>query len=108
MYLGDLTIERLNNWEDSANNSLEVISRWKAQIFKTDRPTKKDDLKQIAQLEAQIDAAEKALQSMAWELQRLEDIRKRDQETHRKLQRYCKALGGDPGLIYWHRDSDFV
>ena len=108
MYLGDLTIERLNTWEDSANASQEIIDRWKAQIFKTDRPTKKEDLKQLATLQAQLDAAEKALHSMAWELKRLEDMRKRDQETHRKLQRYCKALGGDPSLIYWHRDSDFV
>lgn len=108
MYLGDLTITNLNTWEDSANAVQVILNKWKAQILSTDRTTKKEDLKQLAQIQNQIDAAEKALQSMGWELQKLDEIRKRDHERHRKLQRYCKALGGDPSLIYWHRDSDFV
>lgn len=108
MYLGDLTIQRLCDWELLTESALEITKRWRAVIFKTDRPTKKEDLLQIAKLEAQINAAEKVVESLHWELQRLESMRKQDQEKHQKLQRYCKALGGDPSLIYWHRDSDFV
>jgi RNA polymerase-binding transcription factor DksA len=108
MHLGDLTITNLNSWEDSANAVQDILNKWKAQILSTDRTTKKEDLKQLAQIQNQIDAAEKALQSMGWELQKRDHNRKRDHEMHRKLQRYCKALGGDPSLIYWHRDSDFV
>lgn len=71
MFIGDLTIERLHTWEASANACQVIIDKWKAQILSADRPNKKEDLKQIAQLNAQLDAAEKALQSMGWELQRL-------------------------------------
>lgn len=108
MYLGDLTISNLNSWEDAQEQAQDILNKWKAQILSTDRPSKKDDLKQLAKIQAEIDNAEKAIKSLAWELHRLNDMRKRDNETHRKLQRYCRALGGDPSLIYWHRDSDFV
>jgi hypothetical protein len=108
MYIGDFTITNLNIWEDSANAVQQIVNKWKAQILSTDRPTKKEDLKQLAVIENQIDAAEQALKSMVLELKKRDDMRKQDQVAHRRLQRYCKALGGDPSLIYWHRESDFV
>jgi hypothetical protein len=108
MSYGELTIQNINAWADSADQAETIVNKWRAAVFKTDRPGKKEDLKNLQILLAEIEAAQKAINSLAWETQRMEAARKSDQEKIRKLQRYCRALGGDPGLIYWHRDSDFV
>ena len=110
MNLGDLTKSKLLEWEDFANNAIEIINKWKSQILSIDRPylKKKEDLRQINALEKEIDAAESALHSLFWEIQQLQNLRAQDLKRYDKLKRYCRALGGDPSLIYYHSDKDFV
>jgi hypothetical protein len=108
MSYGELTINNINAWGDAAEEADLIINKWRAAVFKSDRPGKKDDLKSLQALQLEVDAAQRAIQSLAWEVKRRDEMRARDRETHKKLQRYCKALGGDPSLIYWHKDSDFV
>jgi hypothetical protein len=108
MILGDFTIQNIQTWEDASDKALEVLYRWKAQIFKSDRPNKKDDLKEVEKIFRQIDLSGASMQSLFFELKKQSDLRKQDQDKIRKLQRYCRSLGGDPGLIYWHSDNDFV
>lgn len=108
MRYGDLTIEKLKNWELLANSANDLLKIWRKAVVNSNRSSKKNDLNDLSLLQAQIDSSEKALHAMEWEIEARESELKRRNEKIHKLQRYCRALGGDPELIYWHKDSDFV
>lgn len=107
MKIRELTLAKINQLEAISDKTWALVRNWEITIFRSDGVNKKRDLSQVNLFKQQHDLSTEALNLVLQELAMRQKIIDQKDQHIRKLERYVKALGGDPELMGWHRSHDF-
>jgi hypothetical protein len=106
--LRDITLASLQELETLQDKSWNLLTSWKNKVLQTDTATKKKDLYELDVLLNQLLKTTDALLHLSLEIKaRNIDLKNKENEI-KKRDRLIRRMGGDPSLIDYYRESDFV
>jgi hypothetical protein len=106
--LRDITLASLQELDTLQDKSWNLLTSWKKKVLTTDTPTKKKDLYELDILLNEILKSVDTITHLAQEIKsRNLEIQHKTKEIA-KRDRLIRRMGGDPSLLDWYRETDFV
>lgn len=108
MMLRDITLASLQELDTLQDQSWNLLTSWKNKVLTNDTPTKKKDLYELNILLNELLKSVDTITHLAIEIKsrNIEIINLNKQIKQRE--RIIRRMGGDPSLVNWYRDTDFV
>jgi hypothetical protein len=106
--LRDITLASLQELETLQDKSWNLLTSWKKKVLATDTPTKKKDLYELDILLTEVLKSVDTITHLALEIKSRNIEIKNLNKQIRQRDRLIRRMGGDPSLIDWYRETDFV